>query len=411
MDEKHNYAVESLFTGNGFNTRLMEVEKARKEKIKNQLIFGGLILTARIIIGILGCSILTFIILFFVDSGFSYILASLVSSGVIYGLMRGIDWAKSRIDVFVRKYNNLLFYLRKDAIEGFVKIIFPNAEQIIFEPQISSKNQMQPILANMFYNKLYKYTEKNTLSFTINKRPFYMADVEPVYILNSQKESIEIDKFIDRYDRRTVSYFKAIVYQMEYEKENLNSDLLTVMIPKKAAPSPTKKIREDRKTITVSKDYPRLELLSRDKRKPERFIQRGFEEYSVENMEIEDNFYVFTNNENASRKLLSYRFMEKIVEITSPKKEEISQPKVVQLLLGNQENTPNLWMQFTNITRQNNKPLQKFTVVTTNKNLTFFELTGEKSCKLDNFLHNFQELEKILSSIITALNIVPTTGN
>jgi hypothetical protein len=325
--------------------------------------------------------------------------------------MRGIDWAKSRIDVFVRKYNNLLFYLRKDAIEGFVKIIFPNAEQIIFEPQISSKNQMQPILANMFYNKLYKYTEKNTLSFTINKRPFYMADVEPVYILNSQKESIEIDKFIDRYDRRTVSYFKAIVYQMEYEKENLNSDLLTVMIPKKAAPSPTKKIREDRKTITVSKDYPRLELLSRDKRKPERFIQRGFEEYSVENMEIEDNFYVFTNNENASRKLLSYRFMEKIVEITSPKKEETSQPKVVQLLLGNQENTPNLWMQFTNITRQNNKPLQKFTVVTTNKNLTFFELTGEKSCKLDNFLHNFQELEKILSSIITALNIVPTTGN
>ncbi|MFM5987149.1 MAG: hypothetical protein ACKO9I_17825, partial [Sphaerospermopsis kisseleviana] len=60
---------------------------------------------------------------------------------------------------------------------------------------------------------------------------------------------------------------------------------------------------------------------------------------------------------------------------------------------------------------QNNKPLQKLTVVTTNKNLTFFEVTGEKSCKLDNFLHNFQELENILSSIITALNVVPTAGN
>jgi hypothetical protein len=287
----------------------------------------------------------------------------------------------------------------------------PDAEQIIFEPQISSRNQMQPILASLFYNKLYKYTEKNTLSFTINKRPFYMADVEPVYILNSQKESIEIDKFVDRYDRRIVCYFKGVVYQMEYEKENLNSDFLTVMIPKKAAPSPIKKIREDRKTMTVSKDYPRLELLSRDKRSPERFMQRGFEEYSVENMEIEDNFYVFTNNENASRKLLSYRFMEKIVEMISPKKEEISQPKLVKLLLGNQENTPNFWMQFINITRQNNKPFQKFTVITTNKNLTFFELTGEKSCKLDNFLHNFQELENILSSIITALNIVPTNGN
>ncbi|MFO5494389.1 MAG: hypothetical protein ACLBM6_18035, partial [Cuspidothrix sp.] len=229
MNEKHSYAVESLFTGNGFNTRLMEVEKARQEKIKNQLIFGGLILTARIIMGILGCSILTFIILFFVDSGFSYILVSLVCSGVIYGLKRGIDWAKNRIDFFVRKYNNILFYLRKDAIEGFVKIIFPDAEQIIFEPQISSRNQMQPILANLFYNKLYRYTEKNTLAFTINKRPFYMADVEPVYILNSQKESIKIDKFVDRYDRRIVCYFKGVVYQMEYEKENLNSDFLTVM--------------------------------------------------------------------------------------------------------------------------------------------------------------------------------------
>ncbi|MFM2060635.1 MAG: hypothetical protein RLZZ507_305 [Cyanobacteriota bacterium] len=411
MDEKHSYAVESFFTGNAFNTRLMEVETARQEKVKNQLIFGGLILTARIVIGILGCSILTFIILFFVDSGFSHILASLVGSGVIYGLMRGIDWAKSRINFFVKKHNNLLFYLRKDAIEGFVKIIFPNAEQIIFEPQISSKNQMQPILANLFYNKLYKYTEKNTLSFTINKRPFYIADVEPVYILNSQKESIEIDKFMDRYNRQTVCYFKGIAYQMEYEKENLNSNFLTLMIPKKAAPSPTKKIREDRKTITVSKDYPRLELLSRDKRRPERFIQRGYEEYSVENIEMEDNFYVFTNNENASRKLLSYRFMEKIAEITSPKKEEISRPKVVQLLLGNQENTPNFWMQFINMTRGNNKPLQKLTVVTTNNNLTFFELTGEKSCQLDNFLHNFQKLENRLNSIITALNVVPTTGN
>jgi hypothetical protein len=411
MNEKHSYAVESLFTGNDFNSRLMEVEKARQEKIKNQLIFEGLILTARIIIGILGCSILTFIILFFVDSGFSYILASLVCSGVIYGLMRGIDWAKNRINFFLRKYNNILFYLRKDAIEGFVKIVFPDAEQVIFEPQISSKNLMQPILANLFYNKCYKYTEKNTLSFTINQRHFYMADVEPVYMLNLQKESIELDKFIDRYDRRIVCYLKGIVYQMEYEKENLNSDFLTMMIPKQAAPSPTKKIRQDSKTITVSKDYPRLELLSRDKRKPERFINRGFEEYSVENMEMEDNFYVFTNNENASRKLLSYRFMEKIVELTSPKKGEISQPKLVKFFLGNQEHTPSFWMQFMNITRKNNKPLQKFTVITTNKNLTFFDLTGKKSCQLDNFLQNFQELENILSSIITALNIVPNTGN
>ncbi|ACK73976.1 hypothetical protein PCC7424_5398 (plasmid) [Gloeothece citriformis PCC 7424] len=413
MDEKHSYAVKSLFTGNSFNTRLIEVEIARQEKIKNQLIFGGLISTAWIVIGVLGFRILGSIFLFFVGSGIFHLFTSLVSGGIIYGLIRGINWAKNRINFFVKKHNNLLFFLRKDAIECFVKIIFPNAEQIIFEPQISSQNQMQPMLVNLFYNEFYKYTEKNTLSFTINKQPFQMADVEPVYALNSKKESIELDKFIDRYNRKIVCYFKSIVYQIEYEKENLNSDFLTVIIPKKAAPSPTKKIIdiEDRRAITVSKDYPRFELLSRDKRRPERFIQRGFEEYSVENMEMEDNFYVFTNNENASRKLLSYRFMEKIVKITSSKKEEISQPKVVQLLLSNQETTPTFWMQFTNITRQNNKPLQKLTVVTANKNLIFFDLTGEKSCNLDNFLLNFQKLENILNSIITELNVVPTTLN
>lgn len=130
-------------------------------------------------------------------------------------------------------------------------------------------------------------------------------------------------------------------------------------------------------------------------------------------MELEDNFYVFTNNENGSRKLLSYRFMELIVKATLPKANdnETAQPKVVQLLLGNQQKTPNFWMEFSNITRSNNKPLQKLTVLSTNRNLTFFDSTGEKSCTLDNFVQNFQELENILNSIITALNIVKVNSN
>lgn len=411
MDAKYIYAVESLFTA--FNTRFMEVEAARKEKIKNQLLFGGLILAAWGFIGILGLLILVSIISFFVDSGSSHVLVSIVAGGVIYGLRRAINWANSRINFFVNKHSTLLFYLRKDAIENFVRIIFTNAEQIIFDPQVSSKEDMRRALSNLFFNKPKKYTEKNKLSFIINQRTFQIVDVEAVYLINSHKESIELDKFTDRYTREAVCLFKGIVYQMEYEKENLNSDFSTLIIPKKAASSPTKTIREDRQRITVSKDFPRYKLLSRDRGIPDRFIKRGHEEYSVENLELEDSFYVFTNNENGSRKLLSYRFMELIVKATLPtaKDDEIAQPKVMQLLLGNQQKSPNFWMEFSNITRGNHKPLQKLTVLSTNRNLTFFDSTGEKSCTLDNFIQNFQELENILNSIITALNIVKVNSN
>ena len=138
MDAKYSYAVESLFTGHGFNSKLIEVEAARQEKIRNQLIFGGLILAARIFIGVLGFGILGSVISFLASSGISHILSSLVAGGVIYGLIRGIDLANSRINFFVKKYITLLFYLRKDAIEGFVKIIFSNAEQIMFSKHIVS---------------------------------------------------------------------------------------------------------------------------------------------------------------------------------------------------------------------------------------------------------------------------------
>ena len=63
-------------------------------------------------------------------------------------------------------------------------------------------------------------------------------------------------------------------------------------------------------------------------------------------------------------------------------------------------------MEFSNITRTNNKPLQRLTVLSTNRNLTFFESIGEKSCTLDNFQQNFQEFETILNSIITTLDVV-----
>ncbi|MBD2504092.1 DUF3137 domain-containing protein [Anabaena azotica] len=413
MEEKYTYAVESLYTHHSFNPRLIEVEAARKEKIKTQLIFGGLIWAARIFIGVLALGIFMSIIAFFVDSGISHILSSIVAGGVIYGLIYAINWAKTRINFFVNKHTTLLFYLRKDAIEKFVKIIFPNAEQIIFDPQVSSKSQIQGALSNLFYNKLKKYTDKNILSFTMNKRRFQMADVEPIYVMSSRKEPIELDTFVDRYNGEFVCYFKGIVYQMEYEKENLNTDFLTLIIPKNAAPSPTKPIKEERHIIQVSKDYPQLKLVSRDKRRPDRFIKRGYEEYSVENMDMEDNFYVFTNNENESRKLLSYRFMELIVKATLPKcnDNETAKSKVVEFLLGNQHNKPNFWMEFNNITRRNNKPLQKLTVVCRNRDLTFFDLTGEKSCTLDNFQQNFQELETILHSIITTLNLEQTNYN
>lgn len=425
MDEKYSYALESLFNSKGFDTRLVEVENARQEKIKKQLVFGALILAIQVTIAILSFVSLVSIILAFTGSGIAYIFVCLACGGVVYKLIHGIEWAKSHINIFVKKHNSLLFYLRKDAVENFVKIIFPNAEYIAFDPQISSKNQMKGVLGKLFYDKFHQYVEKNTLSFTINNRPFYLADVEPVYILGSQEESVELDKFVDMHSGKPMCYVKGILYHMEYEKDNLNSDFSTVIVPRKATPSPTKEIRgsRDSEIITVSKDYPSLRLIPRGKRRsrkrrlegaikqeddfyPERFVRRGHEEYSVENMTMEDEFYVFTNDENASRKLLSYRLMEKIVKITLPQDADGSQPKIIQLLLSNQKSAPNFWIQFVNITRVSNKPLQKLTVLTTNKNLNFFELTGEKSCKLNNFIENFQELNDALNSIIVELSVV-----
>lgn len=407
MDEKNTHAVERLFINNAFNTRLIAVEAARKVAVTNQLIFGALIFSARILTYILGIGVFISLILFFSGSGGHHLFNSIIGVAAIIGLRRCIKLADARIQSFVNKHITLLFYLRKEVIEGFIKIIFSSAEQIIFDPQVSSTNEMKSALSNLFYNNFSQYKQINTLSFMVNKQPFKIAQVEPIFAVGSAKESTEIDKFTNSRNREAVCFCKGIIYQMDYVKENINTDYSTFFIPKKVPSSPTKTIKSAGTRIEVSKDYPWLNFLSRKKGRPDRFIQRGCEEYSVENIEMEDDFYVFTNNETASRKLLSYRMMEFIVTATTHKLNEIARPKLVNFILGTQQDIPNFWIEFSSTTRRNSHPVQKLTVLSTNRNLTFFDGTGEKSCTFEYFQQNFQKLESSLDLIVAKLNNFP----
>ncbi|WP_414575859.1 hypothetical protein [Anabaena sp. CCY 9402-a] len=406
MDAQQNYAVQKLFTDYGFNTKLIQLEEARKLAEKNKLIFGGLIIGALILIVILSLICLSSFSLFFAGSGIHLAIISIISGVIIIGLAHYIDLTNKQIKSFFNKHKTLLFYLRKEAVESFVKIIFPNAEQIMFDPQASSSNTLQPTLSNLFSSNFYQYTQNNTLSFTINKKTFYIADVEPIFITSSAKESVELDKFIDGRTRENIYFCKGILYHIDYLNRNITGNHSTIITPKKLPNSPTKTVGFGNDRTTVSRDYPQLILVNRLKGRPDRFIQRGFEEYSPENMEMEDEFYVFTNNETASRKSLSYRMMETIVKLISDKPQDVSQPKLIQFLLGNQREIPKFWMEFSSVNYNKSNQSQKLTVFNTNKNLIFFNQVAEKSVTLNNFQENFQKLEEILSSIINVINVI-----
>lgn len=404
MDTTNNYTVEKLFIDSGFNTKLIQVEEARKEANQNQMIFGSLILLSQGISLVFGLGVFISVISVLMGLGVSYIINCVFSVGVIIGLRRFIKWADLRVKSFVNKYTSLLFYLQKDAIEAFIKIIFPSATNIAFEPQISSSNALKPVVSSLFSNNLEQYNQKNTLSFNINTQLFQLADVEPIFAINSSQERTELDKF--RHGRDTVCFCKGIVYYIDYPHNHFNTQCSTIMIPKNVPHSPTKKVKNRNRTAIVSQDYPWLTLVNRQRGCPDRFIQRGFEEYSPENMEMEDEFYVFTNNETASRKFLSYRMMETIVTATLDKYKDVSQPKMMQFLLGSQREIPKFWIEFSN-----NNYQKKLTVLSTNRDLGFFSQVGQKSLTLENFQENFFKLNELLKSIILDLDVMAINQN
>ena len=418
MNNKHSYEVQLLFESS-FRQRLAEVEAARKDKVKNQMIFRGLIIGAKVTIAILGLITLVGtlggITMLLLSPSLKALIDLIVFLGIytaiIGGLVYGIQRANARIDFFEMKHYNLLFNLRKNAIEQFIKIIFPNAQQISFNPTRYKNLTMKSVMSRIFYDSFYNYEEKNLLTFSVENKQIIITEVKSAWTISSNKEAIEIDKFISKSSQQVICEFHGIVYQGEFHKANINDNLVIFLIPKKAAPSsmilslnklpflptippqlnPYLSFLGHPMFTSFSQNYNKFKLYKRDRRSPIRFLERGFEEYSVENVDMEDYFYAFTNNEQDSRKLLSYKFMEKIVKVSST--------------IGtiHQGNSNTLWMQFENIKRHNSKPLQLLTVLNAQKNLTFFELTGAKSCELNNFKKNFQALEDIVVPGITDL--------
>lgn len=295
----------------------------------------------------------------------------------------------ARVDWLRNNYLNYLNEFRTRIIETFVGIIFPQAEDINFYPTggISQEeflgmevfkeaidctklpiNRIYFSCRKIFGREARKYLQfysENLLTFKLNGLVHRLANVTaPVF---SRGNSIYV--------------FTGMFYDFSFPQQKDNN--LTIMLPKKLATD----------WVTLKQEYQKqsdtwiIARVSTDSFTPspiKKFL--GFlgpqvyynyeqmENLSMENEEIEDNFHVFSFDENSTRKLLSYRFMETIAN----------------LVLSPNRKRSNSWLVFKN---------QKLRLLQQKIDLGYFNREGNKSTSIQNLEDNFYRLKEDLSCL------------
>lgn len=296
-----------------------------------------------------------------------------------------------RADRFKNNYLNYLNDFRTRIIETFVGIIFPQAEDINFYPAggISQEeflgmdvfpeaidctklplNRIYFSCRKIFGREARKYLQfysENLLTFKLNGFVHRLANVTaPVF---SQGSSIYV--------------FSGMFYDFSFPLQKNNN--LTIMLPKKLAND----------WVTLKQVYEKerhqwvIARISTDSLTPSPIKKLGgflggspqvyynykeMENLSMENEEIEDNFYVFSWDENNARKLLSYRFMETLAN----------------LFLSPNRKSSSYWLVF----KQN-----KFLALQQKIDLGYFNPEGKKSTNIENLEENFYRLAQDLSCL------------
>jgi len=341
-----------------------------------------------------------------IENIFGAILVAIVAGSGMYGILTAWRVLESRINSLFRIYGSALLNFRSEALTSFTQIIYPNAKEVklinAWEFESSSKDSLGVVGSELFYSELERYGERNKLTFSINGLTYDVGEVEVIFVINSRNEATEFDRFVyfDKKNSPIFGIFRGTFYSLPFLKAKQAS---TYLIPKKGTPIPLtnrEKIvtngagKPRYVTVQVSEDYPWLEHFGQANAKsPDRFKRRGFEEYSMESDALEDRFYTFGNDENATRKLLSYRFMERIVEVVTPKQNEgSSESKGGIFSFFKKKDTwgCNLWLVMQG---------QRLSIARQRHDLMFFTQTGEQSAEFENVLENFGKLQSILQTI------------
>ncbi len=297
----------------------------------------------------------------------------------------------ARADRLKNNYLNYLNEFRTRIIETFVGIIFPQAEDINFYPTAGISQEeflglevfkeaidCTKLPINRIYfscrkifgreaRKYLQFSSENLLTFKLNGLVHRLANVTaPVF---SRGNSIYV--------------FLGMFYDFSFpQQKNQN---LTIILPKNLATN----------WVTLKQVYDKqkhrwiIARVSTDSFTPSPIQKFGgflggspqvyynykeMENLSMENEEIEDNFYVFSWDENNARKILSYRFMETLANV----------------FLSPNRKSSNYWLVF----KQN-----KFLALQQKIDLGYFNREGNSSTKIENLEDNFYRLKEDLSSL------------
>ncbi|NEP09491.1 MAG: DUF3137 domain-containing protein [Symploca sp. SIO2C1] len=339
---------------------------------------------------------------------FAAIPLIIISGAGIYGILQSSKVIERDISSCWQIYSLALVEFRCEAVTSFTKIIYPTAKNIQFilasEFECWQKDSLGVNNSGLFYNNLEQYGERNQLTFSIDGLTYKVGEVELIFEISPGNQATEFDRFVyfAQDNSPTFGIFRGNFYNLPFLTINQTK---TYLIPHQAAPIPLKNCRkrvtdwtgkDKYKEVKVSKDYPWLEWYgTASKKTPERFIESGFEEYTMENVDLEDRFHTFGNNENATRKLLSYQLMEQIVKAV-PLQKSTSDGNLFSLVKQKKTWMCNFWFAMQQ---------QRLLIARQQDNLMFFTQTGEGSVELKNVIDNFEKLTKTLQ-VIQQLNLL-----
>ncbi|NER39774.1 MAG: DUF3137 domain-containing protein [Oscillatoria sp. SIO1A7] len=324
----------------------------------------------------------------------------------MYGIFIVWERIEGRIRSLLRNYGSALLDFRGEALTSFAQVMYPNATDVKFVPawefESSGKDFLGVAGSELLYSGWERYGERNKLLFTINNLTYIVGEVEVIFFIDPSYQATEFDRFVyfNNNDSPSLGVFRGNFYSVPFLKAKQHK---TYLVPKNAASMPLtkrKKIvrgwkgRPSYVTVQVSQDYPWLEhVAGASGQSPDRFKQRGLEEYSMESDALEDRFYTFGSDENATRKLLSYRFMERIVRVVAPQEgEQKPESKGGMFSFFKQKDlwTCDLWLAVQG---------ERLSIARQRHDLMFFTQTGERSAEFENILENFGKLQAILQPI------------
>ena len=328
-------------------------------------------------------------------------LVILITGTGLHFILNRCLLAKQNINSALLNYYSVLLEFRSEAVTSFTKIIQPEAKNIQFiaalDFRFSNSDNFGVKESGLFYNNFERYGESNVLTFSIDGLTYQVGEVELIFAIESSFEAIEFDRFVEMGNKNSKLFgiFQGNFYKLPFLKAKRSS---TYLIPKNATQTPLittqktvkgwdGKFRD--KTVQVSQQYPWLELSGRASQKsPDRFKRLEFEKYNMENDMLEDNFHTFGKEENATRKLLDYSFMERIVELFPNPNESRSKNKFLPFFQP--KDTDDSWFAIQR---------EKLLIARQQQNLRFFTQIGEQSADFDNVLANFSKLQSILQVI------------